>query len=242
MNKKIKLRKDTCILFCINILVLFLLILFNIYYTNHNYNAILIKIMLILNVLILVFGIILNIILVIKDKRENKKNSIIAMVCYLTLFILINIFGSYYINLSLNKKYSNISNKIIKYCNLYDCIKYETINKGLNKNFIIYKNYYDYDSNLNDIVYKVEYNTKKIIKITSEIYSENELFSEELIYQNLNEFYTYFNEIISKDKIKEAFNKRFIGIETENNITYKVEEIYKNEKLYKIKTTITVKK
>lgn len=242
MNKKIELSKDTYVLFFINILILFLLILFNIYYINHNYNATLIIITLILNIVILVFSIILNIILAVQSKKESSKKNTIIIFFIFIIFIFINLLGTYFINLSLSKKYNNISDNILKYCDLYDCSKYETVKQGLNKKLIIYREYLDYDNNLNDIIFSVEYNTRKILKITSVIYSDNELFSEELIFENLNNFYEYIGEKISKEEIKDAFDKRFEKSIIKDNITYNVKEIYKNEELYKIRTTIIVKK
>ena len=73
------------------------------------------------------------------------------------------------------------------------------------------------------------------------IYSENESFSEELIADELNAFYSKINYNVLSSKIKEAFNNRFSKEVSYDNSIYKVTEVYKDKQLYKLKTTIIVK-
>lgn len=241
MNKKIELKKDSYVLFFINIFVFISTILFNVYFNKAGYFSLLIKLMLVLNVLLLLLGISLNIILIIKKSQLNVRRNIKITIIYFIVFLLVNTLGIYLINKPFDNKYVKITEKLSNYCISYKCDKYETVRNGKYRKFILNKKYYDYNNNENNIKITVKYSYKKILEITSVVYSENELFSENLIAEELNGFYSNFNYKIFSDRIKQAFDNRFIGKISYNNSIYKVNEIYKNKCLYKLKTIVITK-
>ena len=120
------------------------------------------------------------------------------------------------------------------------CDKYETTNLGNKRDFIIYKNYYDYNNLRNSIKIHTIYDTSKIINIKAIIYSDNELYSEQLIRDELNNYFLNYNININVEKIKEAFFNRDSRRVNENNINYKVISVYKDGMLDKFETIIDV--
>ena len=120
------------------------------------------------------------------------------------------------------------------------CDKYETTNLGNKRDFIIYKNYYDYNNLRNSIKIHTIYDTSKIINIKAIIYSNNELFSEQLIYDEVNAYFLKFDIYISSEMIREAFINRDKNNIKEDNINYKVISVYKDGMLDKFETIIDV--
>lgn len=120
------------------------------------------------------------------------------------------------------------------------CDKYETTNLGNKRDFIIYKNYYDYNNLRNSIKIHTIYDTSKIINIKAIIYSDNELYSEQLIRDELNNYFLNYNININVEKIKEAFFNRDSRSVNKNNINYKVISVYKDGMLDKFETIIDV--
>lgn len=241
MNKKIDLKKDVYVLFFINMIILASLILFNAIFNNIGYLPWLVKLTLVLNVSLLLLGIVTNIILIVKNNEQNVKRNIKIFIIFFLIYLLFNTAGIYFINKPFDSKYSRITEQLSGYCTEYKCDKYETIKKGPYRTFVLKKKYYDYNSNENDIEIEVKYSYEKILEVTSTIYSENESFSEELIADELNAFYSKINYNVISSKIKEAFNSRFSKEVSYDNSIYKVTEVYKNKQLYKLKTTIIVK-
>ena len=133
-----------------------------------------------------------------------------------------------------------ISEQLSSYCELYECEQYETVNNGSFKEFILKKQYFDYNGVQNNIEIITKYDYKSIVSVTAFIYSEKEMFSENLIKEQLKGYFDNFNCKLSEEKIKEAFDNRFIGKITNDNLTYQVIEIYDNNQLQKIKTKITL--
>lgn len=241
MNKKIDLKKDAYVLFFINIIILISLMLFNAIFNNMGYLPWLVKLTLVLNVSLLLLGIVTNIILIVKNNEQNVKKNIKIFIISFLMYLLFNTAGIYFINKPYDSKYSKIAEQLSGYCTEYKCDKYETIKKGSYRIFVLKKKYYDYNNNENDIEIEVKYSYEKILKVTSTIYSENQSFSEELIADELNAFYSKINYEILGSKIKEAFNNRFSKEVSYGNSIYKVTEVYKDKQLYKLKTTIIVK-
>lgn len=240
MNKKVDLKKDAYVLFFINISVLFSLILFNAIFNNMGYLPWLVKLALVLNVSLLLLGIVTNIILIVKGNEQNVKKNIIIFIILFLMYLLFNTAGVYFINKPFDNKYAKITEELSRYCKEYKCDKYETVKKGVYRAFIMNKKYFDYNSNENNIEIMVKYSYENILEITSTVYSENESFSEELIADELNAFYSKINYKILSSKIKEAFDNRFSKEVSYDNSIYKVDEVYKDKQLYKLKTTIIV--
>ena len=237
MNKKIMLDKRATIFFFFNILVFLSAVIFNFIYTKMNYYNPLVKSIFIFNVAVLFIGFIYNMLLLFGKKHDIKKIIILMLVVHLLLnVILINLVNNRY-----NDKYYNISKDLLKYCKLYNCDKYETTYLDDEKDFIIYKHYYDYNNLRNEIEIHTIYNTSKIINVKAIIYSDNELFSEQLIFDELNDYFLNFNIYINSEMIRKAFINRDKGNIKENNINYKVNSIYKSNSLDKFQTIISAK-
>ena len=215
MNKIVDIRKNTIILFIINLMVFVGTIFSKNLYTNKGYFTHLINITLIINLVILTVGIIYNIIFVKNpDKYDNQKYTILIISVFL-FFLLINSVFIIFSNRYLNKKYTN-------------------------EKFIIQNTYFDYENVQNNLKITTTYNTHEILFIKAEVYSRNESFSETLIKDNLKDFFSKFHYEINENKIKEAFDKRFDSPVRDKNATYKVTEIYKNKELVNLKTIITL--
>lgn len=240
MKKKVDIKKQDYVLFCVNLGILITLFIFRFYYLNTGYHVILVNVMLLINVLLLLLGISFNIFIFKKGNYFNEKKIItIIIVCFI-IYLLINTLGVYLINKHFDKGYTKISVRLSSYCNSYGCDRYETIKSGIYEEFIIKKQYFDYNNVKNSIEIYTKYNSKKIISITSIIYSEKDLFSETLINEQLKGYYKNFNCELSEEKIKEAFNNRFNNKVIDGNTIYKVTEIYNKGQLDKLKTEITL--
>ena len=70
------------------------------------------------------------------------------------------------------------------------------------------------------------------------IYSDNELFSSELIKKQLDGYIKNFNLELNEEMINKAFRNRFEGSIKDGDASYEVMEIYNNNELVKLKTTI----
>lgn len=240
MEKKIDIKKNGYVLFFVNIGILLTLLLFRTYYISVGYHVILVNAMLGINIFILLVGIFFNVLIIKrKDYYDEKKSIKLIIVCFI-VYILINTLGVYLINKPLDNGYTKISETLSSYCDSFECDKYETIKSGLYEEFVIKKQYFDYDNVQNNIEIYTKYNSKQVVSVKAIIYSENDLFSENLIKEQLASFYDNFNYEISSPKIKEAFDKRFDGKVFDDNATYKVDEIYSEGQLHKLKTTITL--
>ena len=131
-----------------------------------------------------------------------------------------------------------MNSKLSSYCDTYGCDRYETIQKNGYEQFIIKKTYFDYNNVENDIKITTEYDKDKVLDVKAEVYSQNEMFSETLIKDVLKDYFCNFGYEVKEDLIKKAFNERFSSSISDDNATYKVEEIYDGDELDKIKTTI----
>ncbi len=240
MNKNVDIRKNAIILFVINLIVLMGSLFLNTIYTKQGYSKTLILINLIINILFLIIGVIFNVLFIYKSKQfDNKKCTIIILACFV-FYILFNSLFMTVMNSKLNKEYEKINNTLLGYCVSYDCNKYDMIKSKAFREFVFEKTYFDYDNKENKINITVSYNTKKVLNVKAVIYSRNNMFSESIIKDELQDYFSYFNAEIDEAMIKKAFEKRFVGSVNDGNIKYRVEEVYKDNALNKIKTIINL--
>lgn len=240
MNKKMNIIKNAYILFVVNVLVFISLILFKNLYTQLGYDLSLINVTFVVNLVIFVLGLIFNILFIRNPQvYDNKKSTIIIIICFF-VYLLLNSVLMVVVNKELSSGYTKINSKLSSYCVTYGCDKYETVSKGGYEEFVISKSYFDYNNAENNLEIVTKYNTKEILEIVATVYSKKEMFSETLIKDNLKDYFLNFEHEISEEKIREAFDKRFTSSVEDGNFTYKVTEIYKNNELDKLKTTITL--
>lgn len=238
MNKKINIIKNAYILFIINVIILITMVFFRSLYSKLGYNTTLVNVFMVVNIVLLVLGIVFNV-LFLKDpnKYDNKRVRIIIIASFV-VYLLLNIAGTYFINKSLSSGYTKMNSKLSSYCDTYGCDRYETIQKNGYEQFIIKKTYFDYNNVENDIKITTEYDKDKVLGVKAEVYSQNEMFSETLIKDVLKDYFYNFGYEVKEDLIKKAFDERFSSSTSDDNATYKVEEIYNDDELDKIKTTI----
>lgn len=242
MNNKINIIKNTYILFIVNIVVLISLVFFKSIYTKLGYFPSLVNCIFIFNIIILVIGIIFNILFLKKVDFFDNKKSLITIIIIFIIYLLINTLFVIGINKILGKSYAKINSTLSSYCDNYGCDSYKTITKNGYEEFVVNKSYFDYDNIQNDLTIVTKYNNKKILSVTATVYSRKQMFSETIIKDNLKNYFINFNCNINEEKIREAFDKRFDSSIKDNDVTYKVTEIYNNDgELEKLKTTITLK-
>lgn len=235
MNKKIVLDKNIVILFFFNVLIFLSTIIFKFYFTKMNYYSALVKGIFVLDIIILFVVVVFNVLLLFEKKYDIKKIIILIFLIYIFLnSIFINLMNNRY-----NYKYYKVSKNLLSYCKSYNCHKYETINLVNKKDFIIYKTYYDYNNLKNKIEIHTIYDISKVVNIKAKIYSNNELFSEQLIYDELNAYFLNFGIYINSENIRKAFINRDKSNVKENNIHYKVNSIYLDDSLDKFETIIS---
>ena len=239
MDKEIKISNNAKILFITNMFILLSMLLFKIFFAKLGYYPLLVNIIFIINIIVLIIGIIFNILFIVKETKYNNKKIIYVISLFLIIYLFVNTLGIYVINKPLDKKFSLISSKLLSYCEEYGCDTYETVIDGKLRTFKIKKIYFDYNGVQNNIEIRTKYNKDKILSVKAVIYSENELFSEQLIKEQLEKYFNNFNVDIEPEKIKEAFDKRFDGSVNYGRINYKITEIFEAEELKKIKTEIT---
>lgn len=240
MNKTVDVRKNTILLLIINIIILVATIFFKTLYTKQGYFSLLVNVVFVINLIILTLGIVFNIMFVRKpDKYDNKKYTIMIIIIFVA-YLLLNSAFMMFANKGLSSGYTEIGSTLSSYCKEFECDKYETITSGNVEKFVIEKKYYDYEGVQNEIKITTTYNTKKVLLIEAEIYSQKELFSQNLIKNNLDYYFKKFDYEIKEDLIKEAFEKWSDSSIKDNNATYKVTKIYKGNDLNKLKTTITL--
>lgn len=241
MNKKIELRKNTLLLFFINIIILISMFAFKKIYGSLDYPRFWINITFIIDIIVLFVGIFFNILFLFMPNLFNEKKSNLLIIITFIIYIAFNIGGNAISNKIVFNKYFKVTNQILKYCENFGCRRYETKPEGKYYDFIIRDTYIDYNNNEKEYEIHNIYDDKKIIKITAIVYSDNESFSQELIKKVLEDYLDNFSVQVNAGKIQEAFENRFLGKETiEKNITYKVTEIYKNKQLDGLKTEIKI--
>lgn len=236
MNREIFLRKNTKLLFVLNIIYLFLIVMLKNTFSKLGYNSSVINIWFIICIVLLIIFILLNILLLFKE--INEKKSIIIIITLFVIIFSLSIFIPIIINKSYEKDFSKIGVKLSSYCKIYDCDTYETLYKNNNKEFIINKKYFDYDGRENDIKIVTTYSKKEVLSVNMTIYSDNEMFSSEIVKKELDGYINNFNYSINEEMVNKAFSNRFSGKIKDNIATYEVKEIYEYNVLTKLKTTI----
>lgn len=240
MDKKIDLKKNCVLLFVLNILVFLSLILFKVYFTKMGYSSVLVNSALIINVILLVIGVIFNV-LMFKNPSFccDKKHSVIFVVIFI-IYLFINTFGVVLINKPLNSGYTKIAEELSGYCESFMCQKYETVNDGTLRDFVINNSYLDYNGVTNEVQIHTKYDSKEVLLVEATIFSQNEMFSEELIKKQVEAYYSNFGVEVDANVIKQAFDNRFNGSIKKEKLTYKVSEVYDEDTLVGLKTTITL--
>ena len=241
MSKNIELTKNIKVLFGVNLFVLISLFFFRLLFNDLGYYFALVNIMTVINVVFLLFGIVFNVLLLIKKECFDNKTSFIAIIVATIIYLIINTVGIYILNKPIQNKYNEYSNKLYKYCKLYECETFEIISNNDKKEYIIENNYLDYNNNLNSVKFNAIYDINGIYEISAVIISDNELYSQDLIKEIVDNYFNYFNKKIDTELIKRAFDIRFEGELKENEYIYKVTEVYDENILLKIKTEIMVK-
>ena len=232
MNKRVTLKKHVICLFVVNILTFLLLILFKTAYGKANYWIVIQSIMLILNLAALFAGIIFNVLYVIHDEKYDNKNSFIIPIVIFFVLQIFNIGIVNFVNNSHDSTYSDLTAKISSYCDSdnYYCDKYEIVRYSDYNELVAHKIYYDYNNKKNNIEIRTKYSPENVISVEAVIDSKKTSFSHYLIKNSIKKYFNNFDYIVSEDKIKAAFEKRFTGSVIDNasnaTVTYKVKEIY----------------
>lgn len=241
MNKNLEIRRNTNVLFVLNIVVLITMIFFRNYYGKLGYTNVIINSFLIIDILMLILGIIYNVKFIKNaDKYDNTKVFIIIMITFFC-YLLLNTVGTIAINKVVRGSYAKMASNVSGYCKEYVCDKYETLAMDGHEVFVIYNTYYDYDNKENKLEIRTKYNKDEVVSVVATVYSRKQMFSETLIKENLKDYFYIFDTELVESKIREAFEKRFDGDVTDQNINYKVREIYnKKGELEKLKTVITL--
>lgn len=241
MNKNLDIRRNTNVLFVLNIVIFITMIFFRNYYGKLGYTNIIINTFLTVDILILILGIIYNVLFIKNvEKYDNTKTFIIIIAVFL-FYLLLNTVGTISINKIVRGSYAKVGANVLGYCNEYACDKYETIAIDGYEVFVIYNKYYDYDKKENELEIRTKYNKDEVVSVTATVYSRKKMFSEELIKENIKNYYYIFDAEIDSKKIRQAFDKRFDGTIVDDNLEYKVREIYNQDgKLEKLKTVITL--
>lgn len=239
MNKNLDIRRNTNVLFVLNIVVLITMVFFRNYYGKLGYTTVIINSFLIINIILLIIGIVYNILFIKNPEKYDTKKVFIIMIIIFGIYFITNTVGTISINKMLRGSYSKISSTVSSYCDKYVCDKYETISKNGYEEFIINNTYYDLDNKENKLKIVTRYSKEEVISVTVTIFSRKQSFSEVLIKENIKEYFYNLNIEIDETKIRDAFNKRFDGIVKDKKITYKVREVYdKKGNLKKLKTII----
>ncbi len=241
MNKNLEIRRNTNVLFVLNIVVLITMIFFRNYYGKLGYTNVIINSFLIIDILMLILGIIYNVKFIKNaDKYDNTKVFIIIMITFFC-YLLLNTVGTIAINKVVRGSYAKMASNVSGYCKEYVCDKYETLAMDGHEVFVIYNTYYDYDNKENKLEIRTKYNKDEVVSVVATVYSRKQMFSETLIKENLKDYFYIFDTELVESEIREAFEKRFDGDVTDQNINYKVREIYnKKGELEKLKTVITL--
>ena len=241
MNKNLEIRRNTNVLFVLNIVLLITMVFFRNYYGKLGYTNVIINIFLIMNIILLITGIIYNVLFIKDPEKYDTKKVFMILIISFCAYLLINTVGTITINNVFRGGYKKMNAKVSKYCKTYVCDRYETIAENGYEVFVINNKYYDFDKKENDLEIRTKYNKKEVVSVTAIIYSRKEQYSEAIIYAKLKDYYNNFDAKLNEEKIREAFNKRFDSNVTDGNINYKVSEVYnKNDELEKIKTVITL--
>lgn len=241
MNKNLDIRRNTNVLFVLNIVVFITMIFFRNYYGKLGYTNLIINTVLFINIVVLIVGIVFNVFF-IKDARKYDSNKVL-MIIFIIFFayLFLNTVGTISINKIVRGRYLTMANKVRNYCKTYNCDNYEVLTEDGYEIFVIKNTYFDYDNKKNDLEIRTKYSRDEVVSVVATVYSRKEMFSEALIEEKTKNYFYNFNAKIDNKKIRDAFEKRFDGEVNDGNINYKVREVYnKKKELEKLKTVITL--
>ena len=229
MNKEIKLQRNTIILFIVNILMILSMFIIKFYYNYKMYEKKLLTLIIIVDILIILFGIAYNFFLLI-SKKDNEK-SIVIIITYAAIFIILNTVIIYLINRPIALGYQKNSLLLSNYCKKNQCDNYYNVSHNNYREFVIKNTYFDYNNEENKIEIHIKYTSKNIISFKASIYSNSNLFSEKIIKDELEKYTLYFNKTLDEESIRKAFELRFDSEAKNNDVIYKVSEIFEKENL-----------
>lgn len=234
MNNKVIIKKDNKRLLAITILMLVLAFIFKFIYSYLGFSISICNIFFIINILLLLITMIFNLILIFKYEKFKKFLKYIKV--YFISYIILNTIITIIFNVPYLINVSKVEEKLVSNCEIYRCETFD-YNKNI---FTLTKQYLDYSGNSNYINIKNYYNDVGIYKIEAEIYSEKTLYSEYLIYEQVKDWFSiYYGSEPDFFYIGEAFRKKENKENvSKNKYTYKVEEVYENDALTKMKTII----
>ena len=234
MNNKVNIRKDNKRLLVLSILMLVLAFIFKFIYSYLGFSISICNIFFIINILLLVITIAFNLLLVFKYDKFKKFLKFIRV--YFIGYILLNIVITIIFNIPYLINIRKVEEKIVNNCDIYECETFDS-----NKNVLkLTKQYLDYSGNSNYINIKNYYNDVGVYKIVAEVYSEKSLYSEYLIYEQVKDWFSlYYGSEPEFYYIGEAFKRREKSEKvSKNKYTYKVEEVYEDNTLIKMKSII----
>lgn len=234
MNNKVNIKKSNKKLLVLSIFVLMLSIVFKILYSYLGFSISICNIFFIINIFLLLITVVYNILLLFKYDTFNKYLKFIKL--YIIFYIILNTVITIICNIPYLINISHVEEKIVSNCESFNCETFD-----YNKNvFTLTKQYLDYSKNSNYINIKNYYNQVGVYKIKAEIYSDKNLFSEYLIYEQVKDWFIMYYDIEPDFYyIGEAFKRRETKEKLEKNkYSYYVEEVYENDELIKMKTII----
>lgn len=234
MNNKVIIKKDNKRLLVFSLLMLVLAFIFKFIYSYLGFNISICNIFFIINILLIIILSIFNLVLIFKSNKLKKYIKFVKVL--FVFFIILNTIITIIFNIPYLRDIRKVKEKIVSNCDNYNCETFNT-NKNI---FSITKQYLDYSGNSNYINIKNYYNDVGVYKIEAEIYSNKELYSEYLVYEQVKDwFIIYYDSEPEFFYIGEAFRKKDkVENLSKNKYTYKVEDIYENDELVKIKTII----
>lgn len=225
MNRNIELNKEIISMFIINAVLLVFAFIIRTLLLKIGFFEYMTNVIFVLNIIMLIIGIVINVLFLNKKSKLYSGNTVIYIILFVFIIILFNISLVAIYNKSLSK-YDDITNKILGYCDSYECYKYNTNVKGNLKNITLEKRYFDYNNKENNINISVLYNEKNVTNINIKMNIDNECFSSSMVVENLTAYLNNFNVQLQEDNINEAFNKRDDKEVVRDKITYKVKSIY----------------
>ena len=245
MNKEISLKNDVIALFFFCIITVIVIFVARYISKILGLSKMVRNIYTMVGLLFLILLIVFMIYVLKINKTNLVKRNIILTIILVSIFAVLSFTSMYVINKIVVQKYSKVTNKILEYCDEYQCDRYATLKEEKYLDFKISNDYTDYNNNKKTYEIHNYCTTDEIKKIKVVIYSDNDSYSEDLIIRLISDYFSKYDINISKEKITQAFEERLDGNKIkDDNISYMVLEIYKtkgkNKTLEGLKTIIDV--